>query len=83
MCVSEYSGTNGGEDHAEQGDTRYAEERVPVERLTVGSLFRVRPGTIRLRFGTPIETTGLAPGERRALALRAHEAVVMLKRQAG
>ena len=51
--------------------------------LPATGLFRVRPGTIRLRFGTPIETTGLAPGERRALALRAHEAVVMLKRQAG
>ena len=47
----------GGEDHAEQGDTRYAEERVPVERLTVGSLFRVRPGEKIATDGVVVEGT--------------------------
>ena len=42
--------------------------------------FAVRPGTIRLCFGTPIETAGLAPDERHALAQRARDAVVALMR---
>jgi 1-acyl-sn-glycerol-3-phosphate acyltransferase len=40
--------------------------------------FRVRPGTIRVRFGTPIATDGLAAGDRNALARQAREAVVSL-----
>lgn len=41
--------------------------------------FRVRPGTIRVRFGTPIELPPGAPAEvRDALAVRARQAVVDL-----
>ncbi|HET6435214.1 MAG TPA: lysophospholipid acyltransferase family protein [Xanthomonadaceae bacterium] len=40
--------------------------------------FRVRPGTIRVRFGTPIATDGLAAEDRNALARRAREAVIEL-----
>lgn len=40
--------------------------------------FRVRPGTIRVRFGTPIATDGLAAGDRNALARQAREAVIEL-----
>ena len=40
--------------------------------------FSVRPGTIRLRFGAPIETSGLQAQDRVALAQRAREAVLRL-----
>jgi 1-acyl-sn-glycerol-3-phosphate acyltransferase len=40
--------------------------------------FKVRPGTIRLRFGTPIATTGLAVEDRNALARQARDAVIDL-----
>ncbi|WP_166209551.1 lysophospholipid acyltransferase family protein [Cognatiluteimonas telluris] len=40
--------------------------------------FRVRPGTIRLRFGTPIATTGLQVEDRNRLARQAREAVIDL-----
>ena len=40
--------------------------------------FRVRPGTIRVRFGAPIATDGLRPEERNALAQRVREAVAGL-----
>jgi 1-acyl-sn-glycerol-3-phosphate acyltransferase len=41
--------------------------------------FSVRPGEIVVRFGDPIETTGLAPQDRNALARRARDAVLALK----
>lgn len=41
--------------------------------------FRVRPGTITLRIGAPISTTGLHAGDRHALAQRAHAAVVAMQ----
>jgi 1-acyl-sn-glycerol-3-phosphate acyltransferase len=41
--------------------------------------FAVRPGVIRVRFGTPIETAGLGADERQALARRARDAVIALK----
>lgn len=40
--------------------------------------FAVRPGTIRVRFGAPMETSGLAAHDRVALAARTREAVVAL-----
>lgn len=40
--------------------------------------FRVRPGTITLRIGTPIPTIGLHAGDRHALAQRAHDAVAAM-----
>jgi len=40
--------------------------------------FKVRPGTIRLRFGTPIATTGLAIEDRNTLARQARDAVIDL-----
>ena len=40
--------------------------------------FKVRPGTIRVRFGEPIATTGLQATDRKALARRARDAVVEL-----
>jgi 1-acyl-sn-glycerol-3-phosphate acyltransferase len=40
--------------------------------------FRVRPGVIRLRFGTPIATSGLAVEDRNALARQARAAVIDL-----
>jgi 1-acyl-sn-glycerol-3-phosphate acyltransferase len=40
--------------------------------------FRVRPGTIRVRFGEPLATTGLKSTDRNALARRAREAVLDL-----
>lgn len=46
--------------------------------LATAGLFRVRPGTIRLRFGTPLATDGLSQQDRQALARRAHEAVTTL-----
>jgi 1-acyl-sn-glycerol-3-phosphate acyltransferase len=44
--------------------------------------FRVRPGTIRVRFGAPLATTGLQSTDRNALARRAREAVVELLHRA-
>jgi 1-acyl-sn-glycerol-3-phosphate acyltransferase len=54
---------------------------VPVHIEGSGSVlppsgFSVRPGTIRLRFGTPIETQGMQAQERVALAQRARDAVM-------
>ena len=40
--------------------------------------FRVRPGTIRVAFGTPISTTGLSVEERGEIAERAERAVAAL-----
>lgn len=40
--------------------------------------FIVRPGTIRVRFGTPIDTAGLHANERNALTQRAREQIVAL-----
>jgi len=40
--------------------------------------FRVRPGTITLRIGDPIPTSGLCAGDRHALAQRAHAAVAAM-----
>ena len=40
--------------------------------------FRVRPGTIHVRIGTPIATTGLQVEDRNALARRARDAVIDL-----
>ncbi len=48
-------------------------------RVLPPSGFSVRPGTIVVRFGEPIETTGLTPQDRNALAQRARAAVVALK----
>lgn len=48
--------------------------------LPTEGVFRVRPGTVRLRFGAPIETAGLSPQDRQALARRAQDAVVALLR---
>ena len=42
--------------------------------------FKVRPGTIRVRVGTPISTTNLHAGDRHTLARAAHAAVVALMR---
>lgn len=41
--------------------------------------FRVRPGTIRVRLGQPIETVGRLPEERGALARQARAAVLALR----
>jgi 1-acyl-sn-glycerol-3-phosphate acyltransferase len=41
--------------------------------------FSVRPGVIVIRFGEPIETRGMTPQDRNALAQRAREAVVALR----
>jgi 1-acyl-sn-glycerol-3-phosphate acyltransferase len=40
--------------------------------------FRVRPGTIHVRLGTPLETVGLRGRDRHALARRTREAVLAL-----
>ena len=42
--------------------------------------FRVRPGTIRLRVGQPIETAGLSASDRQALAAHCQQTVVVLQR---
>src|SRR5688572_13862361 len=54
---------------------------VPVAIIGAGDVLppsglRVRPGTIRVRFGAPIETTQLQAQDRNALASEAREAVV-------
>ena len=41
--------------------------------------FSVRPGQIVVRFGDPIETTGMAPQDRNALARQARDAVLALR----
>jgi 1-acyl-sn-glycerol-3-phosphate acyltransferase len=56
---------------------------VPVAITGSGSVlpaagFQVRPGTIRVRFGTPIATSGLAVEDRNALARQARDAVIDL-----
>ena len=40
--------------------------------------FRVRPGTIRVRFGEPLPTSGMQSSDRNALARRARDAVIDL-----
>ena len=40
--------------------------------------FRVRPGTIRVRFGAPLATTGLKSSDRNALARHVRDAVIDL-----
>jgi len=57
---------------------------VPVAILGAGAVlpadgFRVRPGTIRVRFGEPIPTAGLAAEDRTDLARRTREAIVRLQ----
>ena len=42
--------------------------------------FKVRPGRIRLRVGTPIATTGLQPGDRQQLARRSQQVIIDLQR---
>jgi len=58
---------------------------VPVAIEGAGSVlppsgFSVRPGVIVIRFGAPIETTGMTPQDRNALAQCARDAVVALMR---
>jgi 1-acyl-sn-glycerol-3-phosphate acyltransferase len=48
-------------------------------RVLPPSGFCVRPGEIVVRFGDPIETTGMAPQDRNALAQCARAAVIALK----
>lgn len=45
------------------------------DAILPASGFSVRPGTIRLRIGEPLPTTGLTAADRSALARRAHQAV--------
>ena len=47
-------------------------------RVLPPSGFSVRPGVVVIRFGEPIETNGMAPQDRNALAQRARDAVVAL-----
>jgi 1-acyl-sn-glycerol-3-phosphate acyltransferase len=59
---------------------------VPVAIEGAGAIlapsgFRVRPGTIRVRFGAPIETAGMQAQDRNVIAQRAREAITgMLQR---
>lgn len=48
-------------------------------RVLPPSGFRVRPGEIVVRFGDPIDTGGMTPNDRNALAQRAREAVLALR----
>lgn len=48
--------------------------------LSLGAVFRVRPGTITLTFGTPLRTSEIA--DRQALAQQARDSVIALKREA-
>ena len=48
--------------------------------LSLGGLFRVRPGTITVTIGTPLRTAEIA--DRQLLAAQARESVVALKREA-
>ena len=56
---------------------------VPVAISGAGEVLRpsgfsVRPGVIRVRFGAPIPTQGLASAQRNALAQQAREAIVAM-----
>jgi 1-acyl-sn-glycerol-3-phosphate acyltransferase len=56
---------------------------VPVAIIGTGKVlppegFRVRPGVIRVRFGTPVPTTGLTSAQRGELAGRVRDEVVRL-----
>jgi len=48
-------------------------------RVLPPSGFCVRPGAIVIRFGEPIDTAGMSPQDRNALAQRARDAVLALK----
>ncbi|MBL8299962.1 MAG: 1-acyl-sn-glycerol-3-phosphate acyltransferase [Rhodanobacteraceae bacterium] len=48
--------------------------------LSLGGVFRVRPGTITLTFGTPLPSVDIA--DRQTLAQQAREQVIALKREA-
>jgi 1-acyl-sn-glycerol-3-phosphate acyltransferase len=48
-------------------------------RVLPPSGFRVRPGEIVVRFGEPIETAGMTPQDRNALARQARDAVLALR----
>ncbi len=48
--------------------------------LSLGGVFRVRPGTITLTFGAPLRTQTIA--DRQALAEQARESVLAMKREA-
>jgi 1-acyl-sn-glycerol-3-phosphate acyltransferase len=57
---------------------------VPVALIGTGAVlppsgFRVRPGTIVVRFGVPIETTALQASDRNALAQRARDEVIAMQ----
>jgi len=57
---------------------------VPVAIIGSGEVlppsgFKVRPGTIRVRFGAPIDTQGLQASDRNALGQRARDAVIALQ----
>ena len=57
---------------------------VPVAIIGAGEVlppsgFRVRPGGILVRFGAPIETTGMTPQDRNVLAQLARDAVLALR----
>lgn len=52
-----------------------------AERVLPCSGFRVRPGTVRIKIGAAIETTGLTMADREALVNRTREAVIGLHRQ--
>lgn len=61
---------------------------VPVAIEGAGSVlppsgFSVRPGQVVVRFGDPIETRGMAPQDRNALAQRARDAVRALRQGPG
>lgn len=45
--------------------------------------FKVRPGTITLRFGEPIDTAGMQASDRQALARQAHDAITALMANGG
>ena len=56
---------------------------VPVAIVGAGRIlprdgFKVRPGTVEVRFGTPIAVAGFAHRDRAALARRAEEGVAAL-----
>lgn len=65
--------------------------QVPVVPVTIEGArqvlpsdgFSVRPGTIKVRFGKPIPTAGLAPEARDALMEQAHAEVVRMNLEAG
>lgn len=67
------------------------ESRVPIVPVAIhdtGKLlpkggFRLRPGVVRVKFGTPIPTDGLGPADRNALMIRVREALIDLHRDIG